>query len=135
MLHSDPDRRFIVAGAGLLALLAKPATAAGNDAELVRLGAQLDAAWSEQVASDKADNDIDEPHERACEIAHRIEQMQATTIAGLIVKARACSWCHGGEPFEPDFFSLDGHPTTDLRLAASVFRDLLALSGRPVPVS
>ena len=162
MPHIDPDRRAVVAGAGLLAFLpastparsrprtsidkrhsspppqainpienlfAKlkaflrkraersvdalwtavgdairtvPALAADGDCKLLRLGALFDAAWSEQAALGRAGDDINEPYDRAHKIVLQIERLPAATIAGLIVKTRACSWCHSGEPFEPN---------------------------------
>lgn len=62
------------------------------------------------------------------DIVKRIEQAQASTIAGLRVKAMALAWCYAGDDAELDEFP--GVGSTDLRLARSILRDLAVLNAR-----
>lgn len=133
--HSTPapvlSRRGIAgAGAALLALASTAAIAApaSGDAELTRLGAELEAAWSVEAADAErceTDEELEAVMARAGDIVDRIEHLPASTLAGLKVKARAVSWCNQGEEIDPNRFNPYNGATTDGRLAASIVRDLL----------
>jgi hypothetical protein len=134
----DPSRRrFLAAGSAgaVFASLRSAIASEGHiDAELLRFGAQFDAAWrAESLAEEKAG---DAEFQTACDVTSdvvdRILNIQARSIEGLCVKARALSWCHSGEfdgflPEPGDMMMNDG--TTDMRLADSICRDLVALAG------
>ena len=66
-------------------------------------------------------------NEASGDVVHRIEKASARTLDGLLVKARAVSWCVCGEEFTPD----EG-TTTDVRLAHGIVEDLrrIAAEGR-----
>jgi hypothetical protein len=102
------------------------------DLELLALGAEFEKSLIDTdrlfaLVERGADRDAkcDEAHSQTSSLARQIEAVPATTLAGLQVKARAVFWTHCGEPVDQNFFDED--PTTDLRLAASIIRDLLAL--------
>lgn len=107
---------------------AMPATA---DADLIRLGAELEAAWAVQDEAERADGDEGASFDRAYEacrtISERIIEVPAATLDGMRVKARVVAWCHSGEPFADDSF--DG-ASTDLRMVASLLRDLVGTEPR-----
>ena len=141
-------RRDFLRGLAAMPLATLPAALSG-DAELLRLGAEFELAWDRQVACERAlsvgaaqidENPalyakFDETYYAVSAMVDKIEGMQATTLFGILVKLRACSWCHSGEPFDGTFlWDHDGSlPTTDYRLAEAVLRDLMAIDGRPVP--
>ena len=137
-----------VALAGIVAADAGP-VAKSPDAELVRLGALFDAAWEAEAACwraveaiegdedrDRLDVVPDAAVKRTEAIADEIAKLQATSLAGLLVKVRVCSWCHGGEPFDGTFLDDGGpgwSPTRDFKMAEAILHDLLAIDGRSVP--
>ncbi|WP_181704451.1 hypothetical protein [Chthonobacter albigriseus] len=111
--------------------------AANPDAELLALGAELDAAWERERlafdvsnAADKAsspdadhlDDVWDKLVDQAGEIVHRIIPLQATTLAGVMVKVRAVAWCYCGKP--EDIITDDEHYMSDVHLALGIARDL-----------
>jgi hypothetical protein len=118
-----------------------PTSLAGHDAELIALGAQLEAAWKDQnraeLALDYRNDPLDPAAIREFErtraiasaIVDTIEATSARTLAGLRVKARAISWCHCGEAIE-----LTDEQTTDIRLAQTMIADLLAVPVAPQDV-
>ena len=141
-------RRILAAGTATLAspLAAVPALAAVTtgphpDALLLALGRDLDVAWATEretfaafagVDTPEADDLTDAASDATSAIVAEIEQLSATTLAGLAVKAKAVSWCHSGEPIGPD--SMNEQATTDVRLASSMVRDLLQLGGEAANV-
>lgn len=106
--------------------------AVARDARLLELGQCLDEAWARERETCNAikahghDNPCDEL-EAAFDTAYKvcggvvdeIMAMPASTLEGLKVKARAVSWCHSGEEV-----ILGDQNTTDMRLVASILRDL-----------
>lgn len=112
------------------------------DAELLRLGKRLDELWAverlageaHRVAKDWATDDaFMEAVRLSGEVVDEIEDLTATTLEGLQVKVRACSWCLAGASFDDHTFGdksiLNPGPTTDVRLASSILRDLAAMGG------
>jgi hypothetical protein len=70
----------------------------------------------------------------AGEIVDLIEKASATTLQGLLVKARAINWCRASDPAGLEIFGYypggNKHsPVTDERLIVSVLADLHALTG------
>lgn len=126
-------RTLLGGGAALLALAGGGAAVAkvpapNPDAELLRLGAELEAAWAGQDAAAElaeTDEELGVVMDRAGRFVARIEHLPAYTLAGLIVKARAISWCNSGYEIDPDRFCPYPGATTDGRIAASIVRDLL----------
>lgn len=120
-----------LATTAVFSALTVPADAASGDRELVRLGVELEAAWTAERALDASldvgDDAFGVVMGRTRDIVHQIEVIPATSLAGLQVKARAILWCHSGEPIASDAFN--DQETTDIRLAASIVRDLLASRG------
>jgi hypothetical protein len=101
------------------------------DAELLRLGRELEEAWARERATVRpaaSDDEVNAVFNVASEIVGEIEALPATTLEGLRVKTRALSWCHDGEGI--DF--RDEQDTTDLKLANGIVRDLLALAAAHV---
>ena len=142
-------RRTFKNGLAAMPLATLPATLA-SEAELLRLGAEFELAWDRQAACERATAPADSPddvhdalyaafetaYHATSAIVDKIEGIKATTLDGVLVKLRACSWCHSGEPFDGSFLWDDPRcpATTDFRCAEGVLRDLLAIDGRPVPV-
>lgn len=105
------------------------------DAELLRLGAELDAVWKkERAAWDSIDqsnqDDIDakrglaeQHYKEASSVVSQIWQLPATTLEGLRTKAMAVAWCHGSD--EVKLCSGDSH--SDLGFADAIVKDLLAI--------
>jgi len=111
-----------------VALASEPTSA---DAALLALGEQLEAAWAATTAAYEKYRDdpsleagviTDVADKAAAAIVHQIEAVPASTIDGLRVKARAVQWCYDADPVD---LAVD-RSTTDLRLANSIIRDLLA---------
>lgn len=124
-----------IVGAGGLALAAAPQEQA--DAELRRLHGQfLDAVAAEQEAyrvfdASHSDADgilVDDAWAATGRIVDEIEHQRATTVAGLAVKALACSWCYGEPGRQYPAQTLKQH-TTDVRLAIGIVHDMLAMGG------
>jgi hypothetical protein len=130
---ASPSRRSLF-GTGVALALARtmPAAAAPHpDAELMRLGVDLDAARAVEDAFFAVyRHNTDEENEAATEpcsiLVDQIEDIAATTLDGLMVKVRALMWCRVGEPMDLDDFC-DGYPlgpSTDVRLVVSIIADL-----------
>ncbi len=119
--HSTRMSRRGMIGAALAAS-AVPATFVIPDAALVALGERLRAAWASEsalFAREAPGPACDAAYAASKRIVGEIEGTQATTLAGLRVKALAISWCWGGTPFA------DEDATTDKRLMISLLDDLL----------
>jgi hypothetical protein len=86
------------------------------DAELIELGRQF-----EEITAALDRDDAEPALDRLAVIEPAIIAMPATTIEGMRVKARAACWAMMG-----DFEDLSG-PTTDVRMARSIVRDLIRL--------
>ena len=127
-------RRTLLGEAAAGTALAVPALATAAephpDAELLRLGRELDAAWAHERAtyarmkgsySKEADRITQAAMLATGEIVDRIEELPATTLDGFKVKARAVSWCYDGGEVDLGF-----QGTTDERLANAIIRELLA---------
>ncbi len=105
-------------------------TAPHPDAELIRLGRELEAAWAAERAAWIALHEDDSPeadaqsgaaYNRCDGIVDAIEAEQAATLDGVLVQARAVAWIYDGDDFE-----LPGG-TTDQRIACQIVRDLIRL--------
>lgn len=137
--HVSPlsNRRVLLGGIAIAPALTVSALATSHpDAELLRLGRLLDQAWMAErhtydAAAGSHTTDTETNYEEACGLTsgfvEQIEAATATTLVGLLVKARACSWCHNGESMRDEDFG--EQPTTNIRLAVGVIRDLLAMQG------
>jgi hypothetical protein len=103
------------------------------DAELLRLGAELEAAWGRENAHFDAglattDEGIEAAMAPCRDLVNQIELLPARTLEGLRVKARSVQWCCNEGSDDPNYFgSLDDWETTDIRISSSIIRDLLAL--------
>jgi hypothetical protein len=129
---SHITRRTLVAGAAVLAVPAAVAATAHPDAALLALEIDFDAAWGREravyeawrsICSDAADAATDAACDKTSGVVQRIIDVPARTLDGLRVKARAISWCSGGDDVD-----LDVQGTTDLQLATSIVRDLLRVA-------
>ena len=106
------SRRTLLRNIAAGSVLAAPASALAidgvsvrPDAELLRLGRELDAAWAHERAtyarmkgsySQEGDRITQAAFDATGEIVGRIEELLATTLDGFKVKARAVSWCYDG---------------------------------------
>ena len=153
-MMTNTTRRAVMAGLAAAPVAGLPAIAsgaAGDDATLLELGRQLEAAMAHLNFAYSLIPDFDddvavaaerfahEAHTRTGEIVDAIIETKATTLDGLNVKARALSWCHGGE-FEGIaestgniWFDKEGKivretPTTDRLVVDSILFDLIALA-------
>lgn len=75
------------------------------------------------MPDEESDEHINAACRRTSDVVDRIETIHATTLEGLCLKALAVSWCYSSGPIE-----FDDNPTTDLRLAQSIIRDILAMA-------
>ena len=98
-----------------------------TDAELIRLGQELEFLIIKQTAL----YDVAETNEEMNEafavtegVIAKIVALKAHTLAGLKVKARVVKWCYEGEGIEAVDFS---KKTTDLRLSFDIARDLIRM--------
>lgn len=96
---------------------------ASNDAALLILGQEFEAAFAAEQALQMTDNGDawDQAYAVTHSIVDRIEKMPATTLEGLRVKARCIQWCYGEDPVFQDAEC----ETTDYRLAHQIVRALL----------
>lgn len=131
----DGDLLGMITGAAAQSPAAAVLTPAHADAALLELGRRLTVAWAATRAleekwrleggppfSPEANREFEASYEAASAIVHKIRDATATTIDGLRVKATAISWCQGDE--ETIF---DEAATTDVQIAESIVRDLLAM--------
>jgi hypothetical protein len=142
-IQNEPTRRaaFKFGTAALLAGFSIPALA-GNvaespDADLLRLGRELDKAVATEAAAfadtERNGGGWSEAGDVALHdkfrIVDEIELLNATTLAGIHVKLRAVRACLGGDPITAE--ELAGHegPATDMRLIADLLNDLSAIEG------
>jgi hypothetical protein len=129
-------RRTVISALAGVAMVG-PAPAAilddSPDAELLDLGARLEAAWTdERLAHEGPDAELsDDAYHRSAAVARRILAVRAYTLDGLRVKARAVAWCHDGDPVD---LGLGEHRTTDLRLTHSILADLGIATIEDVPL-
>ena len=141
-------RSFVghLVGAGAAAAIVTTGTAVSAqvpvhaDAELLRLGSLMDAAAIAErdawAASDLAEEDEGPAFMRARALQDRvhalvgqIEQHRAVTLAGLLVKMRAITWCCDGDTVSvKDLCPYAAHPTTDIRLLDGLLTDLTAMA-------
>ncbi|WP_191060998.1 hypothetical protein [Geminicoccus harenae] len=135
------SRRTLLAQAGTASVIGVTAPAASAsagqphhpDAELLRLGRELERAWAEERAAHaategtfthEADEYTDPFVELSSDVVRKIEAIPALTVDGLLVKVRAIQWCRDGDQFEQDEYK---HLSTDARLAHSIANDLMLM--------
>jgi hypothetical protein len=126
IVSSAPIAAAMSVGA-IASAVALPAAMVGLDDHLLALGRLFEVAWATENESFKvelSDADAEAAMAPARSIVHQIENIPARTLEGLKVKVRAIAWCHGGEEVcileDPD-------DATDVRIAGSIVRDLLAM--------
>ena len=122
-------RRPLVAGAAstVSAALSIPLakTTGGDDAELLRLGHEMDRLIAEENAAKPAHNDgdwtaWDAAYERSQVAVRAVTELPARSLEGFRIKARAVAWCYSGDEVDfPDTSS------TDMKLVNAIIRDLL----------
>lgn len=134
------DRRSVILGlsSAAIAAAAVPAPSIASDIadrRLADLGRQLelaqayeaecyhacDVALDMQLGVPEAEERADAANHATHAIALEIESLQATTLSGLVVKARAVKWCRAGD-VEHD---ADADSATDTRILQSILRDLV----------
>jgi hypothetical protein len=118
----------LLASAPALAIAPAAAQGAHPDVALLDLGRRLGEAWAFQRAvfdGEIPHGDWDGVYAASLAIVHEIEEIRATSLAGLLVKAKAFLFCTDTDPITPE--ELSGH-TTELRLALGIAADLLALA-------
>lgn len=133
-------RMFMAASGGPLLLGGAAVTSPSPppDAELIRLGALLDAAmaeedalWAAALADAASEKVAIAANDRTHDIVRQIETVSAVSLAGLLVKARSLCWCKSGEPVTAeDFYDGGGPPATDTRVMISMLNDLSAMGVR-----
>lgn len=131
----NTTRRSMMGGAAALAaVVAMPVMASEHaDAELLRLGRELERAWANEraitaafhgVYDDDANNLVDDVCDASGRIVDQIRKVTATTPSGLRVKARAICWIRGEEEIQ----SVEAD-SIDARMVAGLLRDLLNMRG------
>ena len=85
----------------------------------------MEAAWAKERVGLKSwsDAEYSAAVDKSSAIVDRIVEEPARTLDGLRIKARALAWCHSGEV---ESLGIDENPTTDIRVADSIIRDLLS---------
>ena len=143
------SRRHLVTTAAALPALAVPALASDAtgpnhpDADLIALGIAFDevagringvfrqseleraAGRSGHEVEDEREPELDALHAEIKPIENAITRAVATTMEGLMVKARVVYWCRQGE------VDVSNDDATDDRVDASIIRDLMFLQGQP----
>ncbi|HLW90509.1 MAG TPA: hypothetical protein VKS78_04305 [Roseiarcus sp.] len=92
----------------------------------MRLGANLRKANAtfEATPEEESGQRFESLYDRTARFAHAMENIPAATLVGLCEKAKAVAWTH-----HPDIITSHSFGDTfDERLAASIVRDLLAIS-------
>jgi hypothetical protein len=74
------------------------------------------------------DEECEATADATSELVDRIVSMPAKTLEDFRVKARALSWCYSGD-IDIDLFEDCPQNTTDVQIARSILRDLLAVDG------
>lgn len=114
---------------------------AEGDAQLLRLGAEFDAAAAQyeveanreypktRAGNEAADRGLNAAEAKVRAVHEQMLPLRATTLAGLQAKARVCQWTmevdDAGKRGE---FRLVNEETTDNQFAGSIVRDLMAMS-------
>jgi len=108
-----------------------------DDAEIFRLGAEIEAAWRREDELIAAAKDASEeaPEHGALEaqvdiagdLIDKLLKLRAGSLEALQVKARAIAWCQAGSNEAITILDPDRPAATDMRLAQSIIEDLLAL--------
>lgn len=108
--------------ASMFATSTLPAAASFSDSDLLALGRDFDvvAAKIDDAIITGIDFD-DELLKQFDWLDDEIATMQASTMEGLCVKARAACWALLGD------LDVSGNTTTDRRMALSIVRDLIRL--------
>lgn len=128
----DHTRRSVFRGLPLAAIAASmPAMLSAADADLLVLERELDEAWNAEreivaMEPDDYDAEFEAMAGMACartrDVVHRIQEIDATSLHGIRVKAKAMSWCHSGR-LETD----PGHPS-DINFAFGIVQNILRLA-------
>ncbi len=133
-MNATITRRTALAASVTLPLLPVSAYAADTtaDAELIRLGVELDRAWAHEKAlidSETWGDTYEAAYNATGCVVGQIEKQRAQTLEGVQVKVRAVMWCHQGEPADAKPFRLSHYQrTTDVRLAESIVLGLAEMS-------
>jgi hypothetical protein len=108
-----------------------------DDAEIFRLGAEIEAAWKreDELIEAAKDTPEDAPEHGALEaqvdvagdLIDQLLKLRAGSVEALQVKARAIAWCQAGSGEAITIIDPDRKAATDMRLAQSIVEDLLAL--------
>ena len=97
---------------------------------VAELAKRFEEAWAAEKAAEHTlkaaqtpadEKPWDDAYAVTQKVVNEIEAMQATTLDGLRLKARAVQWCYGTDVID---LRCD-QDTTDLRLATSIVEDLL----------
>jgi hypothetical protein len=141
-MSAAPTRRGALqfSAAALFAGLTVPAIAghADGDAELIRLGHEMDTAVARQAEAwatvgredtDEAESIAVAAQRHVGTIVDQIEALPATTLDGLKVKRRAIAWCWCDEPVTAEMLADHPQPAADMRILAGLLQDLSAMMG------
>lgn len=113
----------------------KPATppTVAADTELLRLGQEFERLWSAEDdlslrllgdRSDAASDAIEAAVNTTSAVVEKIAATKATTLLGLIVKARAFAWCHADDDVVTAEEMFGPNVTTDVRIMVGIVDDL-----------
>jgi hypothetical protein len=113
-----------------------PTVAKHPDAALLRLGAELDDAWARENAYfatrvEQSGDDAETAMATCYDLVARIQPIPATTLDGLLVKARAFAWCRG-DGGEVDLSDYLEDQATDTLIAGGILTDLMRMVAVPV---
>lgn len=123
------ERRSFLAGlAAASAMSAVPGASAISTLSPHPLGQELEAAWAAERAllSPASGADLEAACNASSRIVQQILELPENSIENLKLKARAFAWCWGDHT-KIDIEAYDEDATTDIRLAASIVRGLLAI--------
>jgi len=144
MTNRHSRRRFLAAAPVAAALGATPAVA-HPDAALMALGVEMTAARKWEADLFARGNLTAEEELQITTVSlrllTRILEAKASTVDGLIIKARAISWCHADRfagfakdsalRHRPEGPVLET-PTTDFLVLDSLIFDLFEMAGEPI---
>ena len=102
----DITRRTMIAFPVVGAVVVAASATEDPDAELLRLGAELERLWAveQEIAEFDRTPEVDDAFEAARDttetVVRKIAQLDAQQLAGLRVQARACAWMDSDD-YEP----------------------------------
>ena len=132
-MEKQPPRRLFsassVEAASIFGALGV-ATTAEAAPTMKMLSEEFERLWTieRNAVAFGTDEECEATADATSELVDRIVSMPAKTLEDFRVNARALSWCYSGD-IDIDLFEDCPQNTTDVQIARSILRDLLAVDG------